>query len=414
MGKLTDRKCKTARAGKHLDGDGLRLQVYDTGARNWIFRYMLNKRSREMGLGPYPQISFAEARELTAHYRKIKASGIDPIEHREAERRREAQAATTSPTFTTCAARYIRAHRHGWTSVRSARNWRRSLKPCAGPVIGDRPVDEVGTADVLAVLTPIWTTKTETATKVQSRIENVLDYAAAHQWRDAVNPARWRGHLDKLLPKPSKVRPVEHYPAMPYTDVPAFILELAGLDSVSALALRFLILTVTRTSEALQATWKEIDLEARIWTVPAPRMKSRKEHRVPLSAAAVDVLKSVPRFDGNLYVFPGAHYGRPLSNMALLQLMRGMGYGLGRDRGPYVPPGFRSSFRDWSGEVSSFPRDVAEMALAHVIENKVEAAYRRGDLFAKRRKMMEAWSSYCLQRTVDETVIVDLQARARG
>ena len=215
---------------------------------------------------------------------------------------------------------------------------------------------------------------------------------------DATSPSaatsRWRGHLDKLLPKPSRVQTVTHHPAMPYTDLPAFMAELSRNDSISAHALRFLFLTATRTSEVLLAQWTEVDAGSSVWTIPAARMKARKEHRVPLCDAAMAVLQAVPRIDGNPHVFPGSRKGRPLSNMALLQLMRGMGYGVNGSRGPYVPHGFRASFRDWSGEVSSFPRDVAEMALAHVIENKVEAANRRGDLFEKRTAMMEAWASF--------------------
>ncbi|MCP4181848.1 MAG: site-specific integrase, partial [Hyphomicrobiales bacterium] len=298
------------------------------------------------------------------------------------------------PTFTTCAARYIKAHRGGWRNIKHARQWVSTLKTYARPVIGSKRVDAIDTEDILKVLSPIWSTKTETAKRVQGRIENIMDFAAAHKYRDPLNPARWRGHLDKLLPKPSRVKKVTHHPAMPYTDVPAFMVELSSNGSVSAQALLFLILTATRTSEVLLAQWSEIDLEAAIWIIPATRMKTRQEHRVPLSDAALTILRRLPRIKGNYYIFPGVRYGRPLSNMALLQLMRGMDYGVNCSRGNYVPHGFRSSFRDWSGEVSSFPRDVAEMALAHVIENKVEAAYRRGDLFTKRSKMMQAWADY--------------------
>jgi len=247
---------------------------------------------------------------------------------------------------------------------------------------------------LLEILTPIWTTKTETAKRVQTRIENILDYATAHNYRASPNPARWRGHLDMLLPKPSNVKVVKHHPAMPFTEVPAFMAELAANGSVSALALRLLIMTATRTSEVLGAKWEEINLEEEVWTIPAGRMKAKREHRVPLTDAMLADIKALPRLDGHPYLFPGARYGKPLSNMALLQLMRGMGYGIKGEQGPYVPHGFRSSFRDWSGEVSSFPRDVAEMALAHAVRDKVEAAYRRGDLFEKRRQMMNAWTSY--------------------
>jgi integrase len=276
-----------------------------------------------------------------------------------------------------------------------------TLKTYARPEIGSKRVDTIVTEDILKILSPIWNSKTETAKRVQGRIESILDYAAAHRYRDPLNPARWRGHLDMMLPKPTRVKKVRHHPAMPHTGVPAFMAEMSSNNSVSALALRFLILTATRTNEVLRAQWPEIDLEAAVWTVPAKRMKARREHRVPLSDTAMTVLKTLPRIEGNPYLFPGTRHGRPLSSMALLQLMRGKGYGVGGDRGDYVPHGFRSSFRDWSGEVSTFPRDVAEMALAHVIENKVEAAYRRGDLFAKRRQMMQEWANFL--KGVDST-----------
>ena len=401
-GKLTARRVETAPPGKHEDGDGLRLVVSKAGSRRWVFRFMLTGRSREMGLGADPQVSLAEAREEAAHHRKILQGGRDPIEQRETKRRVEAEKV---PTFTQTAARYIRAHRRGWKNAKHQRQWVSTLKTYARPVIGDKPVDVVSTEDVLRVLQPIWTTKTETAKRVQGRVENVLDFAAAHKWRDSLNPSRWRGHLDKLLPKPTRVKTVRHHPAMPYTDLPVFMAELMETDSVSALALRFLVLTATRTSEALQAKWDEIDSEGAVWSIPASRMKAKREHRVPLSDAAMAVLEALPRIDGNAFVFPGARYGRPLSNMALLKVMRDRGYGAGGNRGAYVPHGFRSSFRDWSGEVSSFPRDVAEMALAHVIENKVEAAYRRGDLFEKRRKMMQAWADWCGQGVIERRVV---------
>lgn len=262
------------------------------------------------------------------------------------------------------------------------------------PVIGHRLVDEIETKDIVMILSPIWASKNETAKRVQGRMEMVLDYASAHAFRDANNPARWRGHLDKLLPKPSRVRRVRHWPAMPFEQVPGFMQELRTNDSVSSKALTFLILTATRTSEVLLARWSEVDLEDFLWVIPAERMKARREHRVPLAEQAVQLLESVPRESGNPYVFPGFREGKPLSNMALLQLMRGLGYGNGAERGPYVPHGFRSSFRDWTGEVTNYPRDVAEMALAHTIQDKVEAAYRRGDLFEKRKLMMQEWADY--------------------
>jgi integrase len=392
--KLTPRKVATAGTGKYEDGGGLRLVVSETGAKKWVLRFTIGGKRREMGLGSFPDVGLAEARDKATEHRKQARNGVDPIEARQSEPEK-------TPTFTTCAARYIRAHRRGWKNTKHARQWVSTLQTYARPVFGTKRVDTIATEDILKILSPIWNSKTETAKRVQGRIENILDYAAAHKYRDPLNPARWRGHLDKLLPKPTRVKKVRHHPAMPHTELPAFMVELSSNDSVSALALRFLILTATRTNEVLHAQWNEIDIDSAVWTVPAERMKARREHRVPLSDAAMETVITVPRIVGNAYLFPGTRRGQPLSNMALLQLMRGMGYGVEGERGDYVPHGFRSSFRDWSGEVSSFPRDVAEMALAHVIENKVEAAYRRGDLFAKRRKMMQEWADYVNKRQAE-------------
>jgi len=385
--KLSPRKVATASAGKYEDGAGLRLVVSKSGAKKWILRFSLNGTRREMGLGSYPDVDLATARVQASENRKLIREGVDPIEARKNE-------PDKIPKFTSCAASYIKAHRKGWKNAKHARQWVSTLKTYSRPVIGSKLVDAITTEDVLKILKPIWTEKTETAKRVQGRIENILDFAAAHKYRDMSNPARWRGHLDMLLPKPSRVRTIRHHPAMPYEEVPAFMAELSTHKSVSALALRLLVMTAVRTNELLKAQWSEIDCKTAVWTIPAERMKAKREHRVPLTGHMIADIKALPRVDGNPYLFPGARYGKPLSNMALLQLMRGMGYGVNGDRGDYVPHGFRSSFRDWSGEVSSYPRDVAEMALAHTIKDKVEAAYRRGDLFKKRRMMMESWSKY--------------------
>ncbi len=400
MGKLTARQAATLAPGKYNDGAGLWLAVSKTGARKWVLRVVLRGKRREMGLGAFPGTSLMEARAKAVRARSQVAEGIDPVE---ARHRVEA----TVPTFTMAAAAYIRSRRHEWANRKHARQWVSTLKCYARPVIGPEPVDAIGTEHVLAVLKPIWLSKTETAKRVQGRIENILDFAAARQWRGPVNPARWRGHLDKLLSSPTKLKrqrnggTTRHHPAMPYTLAPDFMVELRARDSVSALAIEFLILTATRTGEALGATWSEIDPDARVWTIPAARMKAGREHRVPLSAAALEVLERLPRVAGNDHLFVGARHGRPLSNMALLQLMRGMGYGVGGERGDYVPHGFRSSFRDWAGEVSAFPANVAEAALAHVIGDKTEAAYARGTLFAKRARMMQEWADWCGKGTED-------------
>tara|TARA_B100000700_G_scaffold325341_1_gene433816 strand:- start:946 stop:2145 length:1200 start_codon:yes stop_codon:yes gene_type:complete len=399
MGKLTTRGVqklvREAKPGLTNDGEGLYLKIGKKGGASWIYRFRRNGKLRDMGLGSYSDVSLAEARARAGKNRSLIKEGLDPLEAKVEEE----QVDEATPTFTSCAARYIMSHRRSWRNAKHARQWVSTLKAYARPVIGNKPVDEVTTQDVLKILSPIWTSKTETAKRVQGRIENVLDYAAAHNYRDPVNPARWRGHLDKLLAKPSRVKQVSHHPAMPYDDVAAFMAELQGYTSVSSKALQFLILTATRTSEVLRADWLELDLNNQTWTIPADRMKARREHRVPLSRQAVELLAQLPRVKGNSYVFPGARYGRPLSNMAMLQLMRGIGYGQGGERGDYVPHGFRSSFRDWTGEVTSYPRDVAEMALAHTIENKVEAAYRRGDLFNKRRAMMQNWADFILPQS---------------
>lgn len=389
--KLSARKVATAKPGKYEDGGGLRLVVSKTGSKRWVFRYTLHGRRREMGLGSWPDVSLADARDLALKSRRLVKDQIDPIEARRLKRRR-------IPDFTSCAALFIRAHRHGWRNRKHARQWISTLKTYARPVIGNKPVNAVSTEDVLAILSPIWKTRTETAKRVQGRLENILDFAAARKWRDSPNPARWRGHLDKLLPRPSQVKKVKHYPAMPWQEVPAFMTELRTKESIAPKALQFLILTAARTKEVLHARWEEIDLAQSIWIIPEERMKMGKEHRVPLPKAATELLRSLPREAGNPYVFPGSRPGKPLSKMSLRQALRRMGYGSNCEKGPYVPHGFRSSFRDWAGEVSIFPRDVVEMALAHVIKNKTEAAYRRGDLLIKRRKLMDAWAEYIIER----------------
>jgi integrase len=411
MGKLTSVSVRSAAPGKHEDGQGLRLVVAKTGSRKWVLRYQLQGRRREMGLGTYPEVSLKLARDKAATARSQAAQGVDPIEVK-------AQVQAAIPTFTQAAARFIRSRRREWSNRKHARQWAATIRTYAKPVIGQKPVDRISTEDVLTILQPLWTSRTETAKRVQGRIEAIVDYAAARKWRDSSNPARWRGHLDKLLPSPVRVKrqanggTTRHHPAMPYTQVPTFMVELRQLVSISALALEFTILTATRTSEALLATWREVDLEAGIWTIPPSRTKARREHRVPLSEAAMAVLRRVPRVQGNNHIFIGARQGRPLSSMALLMVMRRMGYGVNGDRGDFVPHGFRSSFRDWAGEVSSFPRDVCEMALGHVIESKVEAAYRRGDLFEKRRRMMSEWAAWCGKGT--ECNVVDIHPRQQA
>jgi len=396
MGKLTtkgvQKLVRESKPGLTNDGDGLYLKIGKGGGASWIYRFRWSGKLRDMGLGSYADTSLSEAREIASEQRKLVKQGIDPLAAR--EQKTEVEAGPI--TFTHCAARYIQSHRRSWRNAKHARQWVSTLKTYVRPVIGNLPVEDVTTQDILKILAPIWTVKNETAKRVQGRIENILDFAAAHEYRDPVNPARWRGHLDKLLAKPSRVQKVNHHPAMPYEQVAAFMDLIQGYSSMSSKALQFLILTATRTSEVLNAEWHEVDITKKTWRIPAERMKANREHRVPLSSQAMDLLLCLPRVKGNNHIFPGMKAGRSLSNMSLLQFMRGLGYGTNGEQGNYVPHGFRSSFRDWTGEVTSYPRDVAEMALAHTIENKVEAAYRRGDLFEKRRAMMQEWADFIM------------------
>ena len=385
--KLSARAVASAKEGKHEDGGGLRLVVSAKGSKRWVFRYTFNRKRREMGLGPYPTVTLAKAREEAMSARRMVFEGLDPITERK-------RTQVVIPTFEDCSIQFIEAHQAGWKNAKHASQWRNTLSTYAHPVLGTLPVNVITVNDVRKVLDPIWTTKNETAKRLQTRIAKILDYAAALGHCDSDNPARWQGKLDALLPKPSSIQKVKHHPAMPYSEIGQFWKELDSQKRTSAAALRFLVLTATRTSEVLEARWNEIDLDQAIWTIPAERMKMNKEHRVPLCKQAIELLKAIPKISESAYLFPGSRAGKPLSNMTLLKLMRDMGFGKGSQKGDYVPHGFRSTFRDWAGEVSSYPRDIAEMALAHAIENKVEAAYRRGDLLEKRTRMMQDWADY--------------------
>lgn len=391
IGKLSALAVSRAKEpGMYCDGGGLFLRVGPTGARSWVFRYMLARKRRDMGLGPLHAFSLAEARVRAQECRKLLADGIDPLAAREAARDAARLEAARAISFRQCAEAYIEAHAPGWKNAKHGDQWRNTLAAYAYPVIGELPVNTVDTGLVMKVLEPVWSTKTETASRVRGRMEAVLDWATVRGHRQGDNPARWRGHLDHLLPARSKVQRVEHHAALPYEEIGDFMAELRGQGGTSAKALELLILTATRTSETIGATWAEIDLAAKAWTIPAARMKAGREHRVPLSPRAVDLLTEMKKAgQGDAYVFPGPKPKSSLSNMALLALLKRMG------RTDLTAHGFRSTFRDWCAERTSFPRDVAEMALAHAIGDKVEAAYRRGDLYEKRTRLMEAWATYC-------------------
>lgn len=392
MGRLTALAVTRAKQpGMYADGGGLYLLVSSTGAKSWIFRYMKAKKRRDMGLGPLHILPLADARQKAADCRKQLLDGLDPLAEKEAARKAAQIEAAKAMTFKACAEAYIEAHAAGWKNAKHGDQWRNTLATYAYPVFGDLPVHGVDTGLVMKVLEPIWSTKTETASRLRGRIESVLGWATVRGHRRGDNPARWRGHLDNLLPARSKVQKVEHHAALPYDEMGGFMAALLGQEGTAARALEFLILTATRTSETIHATWAEIDLNAKLWTIPAERMKAGKEHRVPLPSRAVDILRQMK--EGNFpgeYVFPGQRPKKPLSNMALLALLKRM------KRPDLTAHGFRSTFRDWAAERTNFPREVAEMALAHIVADKVEAAYRRGDLFEKRRRMMEAWATHCV------------------
>jgi integrase len=368
------------------DGGGLYLQVSETGGKSWSFRFMLAGRAREMGLGPVHTISLAEARQAARDCRKLRLEGIDPIEARK-QRQESATAKGGAMTFPGCAEAYIRAHESGWRNPKHVQQWRKTLETYAYPVFGALPVEQIELPSVMRVLEPIWREKAETASRVRGRIESVLDWATVRGYRKGDNPARWRGHLDTLLPARSKVQKVTHHPALPYVKLPSFIRNLQEQKGIAARALEFLILTAARTSEAIGAQWSEFDLDQRMWTIPAERIKSRREHRVPLGDRALAILAELQVQDSRV-VFPGGKIGKPLSNMALLAVLKRM------KRTDLTAHGFRSTFRDWAAEQTNFPREVAEMALAHTVGDKVEAAYRRGDLFEKRIEIMHKWDQF--------------------
>jgi integrase len=415
VNRLSQAEVNNAPKGMHADGGGLYLHVnpgrgqpgekdYRPGAKSWIFRYMRDGRAHEMGLGSVHTIGLKAARARAGDRRRELLDGIDPLEVRQAKRHKATLEAAKAITFAECAVRYIAAHRAGWKSPKSLDAWQNTLRDYANPVFGTLPVQAIDTALVVKAIEPIWAEKSETAGRVRGRIESILDYATARDWRQGENPARWRGHLDKLLPKKGKVRRVEHHPALPFAEIPGFMERLRQENGNAARALEFAILTGARTGEVIGARWVEIDRKAKLWTIPGTRMKGAREHRVPLSAAALAILDRLAEDREGEFIFAGGRAGRPLSNMAMLVLLRRM------KRADLTVHGFRSTFRDWAAERTSFQNEVIEMALAHAIGDKVEAAYRRGDLFDKRRRLMEAWAGYCASSPAAIGAVVPIRA----
>jgi len=387
INRLNARKVQTlTKIGRHADGGGLYLSIAKDGGRKWVFLYRRNGRLREMGLGSARAVPLGIAREKAAAARLLLTDRIDPLAHRQND--------MTSPNFNECMQQFLASNEAGWRNAKHVSQWRNTLKTYAEPVIGRLPVNEIETHHIMKILDPIWASKTETASRVRGRIENVIDWASARGYRKGENPARWRGHLDKLLPARSKVQKVEHHSALPYGEIAAFVAEIEKRGGIAARALEFTILTAARTSEVIEATRSEFDLTAKVWTIPAERMKAGREHRVPLSSRAIALLKAVGIHanDGlapSAIIFADPPNRVALSSNAMLAL-------LGRlKRRDLTVHGFRSTFRDWAAETTNTPNEVVEMALAHTVKNKAEAAYRRGDLLLKRAGLMEKWAAFC-------------------
>ena len=397
---------RAKKPGYLADGGGLYLQVTPAGARSWIYRFALAGRRREMGLGPFPDVSLAAARKAASEARSLVKAGQDPIEARDAERARQRLEEARGVTFDQAAKQFLDTHESTWRNAKHRQQWRNTLDTYASPRMGTLSIAAIGIAEVTTILEPLWKTKPETASRVRGRIERVLDWAKVRGYRDGENPARWRGHLDKILPSHTKVRRVKHFEAVPIDDVATVYARLCRSGGMAALALRFAIRTAARSGEATGALWADIDLNGRVWTVPADRMKAGREHRVPLCREAMSILAKVGEAKICDFVFAGWVAGKPLSSVALSKALKAAG------GGSATVHGFRSTFRDWAAERTNFSRDAAEMALAHSIGDKVEAAYRRGDLMEKRAAMMEAWATFATTPHKDGTIVALSRAAA--
>ena len=409
LNKLSDVAVKAAKKpGRHSDGGGLYLNISPAGSKSWLFMWTVDGKRREMGMGGYPAVSLAKARSKAVAHRSAVEEGRDPI----AEKAQEAE-----PTFGECADRCIESIKAEWRSDKHEYQWRQTLGDSYCQPLRSKRVSQITTEDVLKVLTPVWTAKAETASRLRGRIERVLEYAKVKGWRQGENPAAWRGNLRNLLPRRQKLQR-GHQPAMAYSDVPSFMVRLRASVAMAARALEFTILTAARSGETIGAKWQEIDFDRKVWTVPAERMKGGETHVVALSSAAVDLLKGLQEVHpGGDFIFTGdprpgnkqdAKHGRPLSNMAMMMLLRRM------KLLDITVHGFRSAFRDWAGDETSFPRDVAEAALAHKVGNEVERAYRRSDALEKRRKLMQAWADYLTAAKKDNVSKLSDARRAKA
>ena len=392
--------------GLYNDGAGLYLKVSKSGTKSWIFRWRdrTTGKLRDMGLGPVGDYSLKEAREAATEARKLVSGGFDPIVERKRERLARRTQTEGMLTFDECAERYILTHEPTWKNPKHIGQWRNTLRDYASPIIGELPVNSVADHHVLAILEPLWSTKTETGSRVRSRLERILDWATAHKYRDGANPARWKGHLAAMLPSPSKIKNVQHHPSLPYPQVYDFIEEIREHAGNASRCLEFTILTAARTKESIGAQWSEIDFAARIWTVPGVRMKGKIEHRVPLSDTAIEVLKG-QRDQNETFVFPGLKDGKHLSDAAMMELVKDLKTTYrDKDGRRIVVHGFRSTFRNFSGEQTNFPREVCEASMAHKLKDKTEAAYFTSDLLEKRAALIGQWATYCLTKPKKATV----------
>lgn len=395
---------RLTKPGLHAVGvvSGLYLQVLPSGGRSWVLRATVGGKRRDMGLGGFPDVTLADARAAARKSRAKIDEGLDPIEERKAAKSALRASAAKVMTFEDAASAYIRAHSPSWENAKHRQQWENTLSAYAYPKIGKLSVRDIEMAHVLSVLEPIWLERTETAKRLRGRIERVMGWATSRGYREGLNPARWRDHLDQQLPSPGKVAKTIHHAALGLGDMPDFMDRLRRAEGMGARALEFVILTAARSGEVRGARWDEIDRVKNVWTVPAERMKARKEHKVPLSQPALDLLNALPRIGGTDLVFPAAR-GGPLSDMTLTAVLRRM-------QVPATAHGFRSTFRDWAAERTNYPRDVAEMALAHTIGDKVEAAYRRGDLFDKRTRMMADWARFCAVLSTQDRNVTPIRA----
>ena len=396
--RMVDRVTKPGRYRDRNGMPGLLLQVSSTGAKSWLLRYVLAGTERMLGLGGANIFTLKEARDRARAARQLLTDGVDPLEAKRAKEAAAKAAAAKRLTFEEAATKYAAQHDRRWNNASHRNQFLSSLRTYAFDVIGGLDVSVIDTTLVLKCIEPIWTTKTTTADRVRNRIEGILDWATVRGHRKGDNPARWKGHLDQVLPARGDIAKIKHHPAMTYRELPQFMSDLRKVDTIPARALEFTILVAARTGETIGAKWSEIDLDEAIWTVPATRMKAKREHRVPLSPEVIDLLRDLPHEDGNPFVFVGAKRGAGMSDIPMSRV-------LGHMRSSVTVHGFRSSFRDWSAEQTAYPREIAELALSHAVGNAVERAYRRSDLFEKRRKLMQDWSRFCTRPPAAGNVI---------